>query len=158
MDDKATRNRLAELMFEVKDKVPNGTYLEFMNILGKKEKNPDFKDVQFVKLTYFHHEYLDPVRYLDEDELDVDFDFKARRINRTVRTQILELCDVCQGPIGMSLLKSRMRYKTFETIAKDIHKQNTCDIDNMCGHTNMYILCDDEWITPIKYEIIKMKT
>jgi len=156
--DVAARNRLAELMYEVKEKVPDGTFLEFMNILGKKENKPDFKDVQFVKLTYFHHEYLGPHRFLDDSEMDeVDCAFKAHRIYRTVRTQILELCDVCQGPIGMSLLKSRMRYKTFETIAKDVHKQNKCDIDDMCGHTNIFYLCDDEWITPIKYEIVQKR-
>ena len=38
--DVAARNRLAELMYEVKDKVPDGTFLEFMNILGKKENKP----------------------------------------------------------------------------------------------------------------------
>ena len=43
--DVAARDRLAELMYEVKDKVPDGTFLEFMNILGKKENKPDFKDV-----------------------------------------------------------------------------------------------------------------
>ena len=58
--DVAARNRLAELMYEVKEKVPDGTFLEFMNILGRKENKPDFKDVQFVKLTYFHHQYLEP--------------------------------------------------------------------------------------------------
>ena len=36
--DVATRDRLAELMYEVKEKVPDGTFLEFMNILGKKKK------------------------------------------------------------------------------------------------------------------------
>ena len=52
-----------------------------------------------------------------------------------------------------SLLQSRMWYNKFDTIAKGIDKLN----DNMSGHTNMYILCDDEWITPIKYEILKMR-
>ena len=37
----ASRNKLAELMYEVKEKVPDGTFLEFMNILGKKENNHD---------------------------------------------------------------------------------------------------------------------
>ena len=50
-----------------------------------------------------------------------------------------------------------MFYKKFDVIADGIHKQNTCDIDNMSGHTNMYIVCDDEWITPIKYEILPNK-
>ena len=125
-----------------------------MNILGKKENKPDFKDVQFVKLTYFHHEYLDPLRFLDDSEMDeVDCAFKAHRINRSVRTQILELTDEYQGTMGMDLFHSRMFYKKFDFIAEGIHEQNTCDIDNVTGHTNMFMLCDDEWITPIKYEI-----
>ena len=156
--DVAARNKLAELMYEVKEKVPDGTFLEFMNILGKKENKPDFKDVQFVKLTYFHHEYLDPLRFLDDSEMDeVDCAFKAHRINRTLRTQILELTDKYQGTMGMDLLQSPMFYKKFDTIADDIHEQNTCDIDNMTGHTNMFMLCDDEWITPIKYEIVQKR-
>ena len=142
----ATRNKLAELLFDIKKDIPDGTYIQFMNILGKKENIPNFNDVQYVKLTYFHHEYLDPARFLDEDEFDA-LDcvcFKAHRINRTVRTQILELSDdVSPGTIGMSLLKSRMFYKKFDTIAEGIHKQNKCDIDNMSGHTNMFTLCDD---------------
>ena len=59
--------------------------------------------------------------------------------------------------MGMDLLQSRMFYKRFDTIADDIHKQNTCDNDNMTGHTNMFMLCDDEWITPIKYEIVQKR-
>ena len=27
----------------------------------------------------------------------------------------------------------------------------------MTGHTNMFMLCDDEWITPIKYEIVQKR-
>ena len=41
--------------------------------------------------------------------------------------------------------------------ADDIHEQNACDINNMTGHTNMFMLCDDEWITPIKYEIVQKR-
>ena len=93
-----------------------------MNILGKKENKPDFKDVQFVKLTYFHHEYLDPLRFLDDSEMDeVDCAFKAHRINRSVRTQILELTDEYQGTMGMDLFHSRMFYKKFDFIAEGIH-------------------------------------
>ena len=111
-----------------------------------------------MKLTYFHHEYLDPLSFLDDSEMDaVDCEFKAHRINRTLRTQILELTDKYQGTMGMDLLQSRMFYKKFDTIADDIHEQNTCDIDNMTGHTNMFMLCDDEWITPIKYEIVQKR-
>ena len=81
----------------------------------------------------------------------------AYRINRTLRTQILELTDEYRGTMGMDLFHSRMFYKKFDTIAEGIHKQNTCDIDIMSGHTNMYTLCHDEWITPIKYEIVQKR-
>ena len=156
--DVAARDRLAELMYEVKDKVPDGTFLEFMNILGRKENKPDFKDVQFVKLTYFHHQYLEPYRFLDDSEcIGFDCTFKAHRIDRTLRTQILELTDEYQGTMEMDLFHSRMFYKKFDMIAEGIHKHNTCDIDNMTGHTNMFMLCDDEWITPIKYEIVQKR-
>ena len=124
--DVAARNRLAELMYEVKEKVPDGTFLEFMNILGKKENKPDFKDVQFVKLTYFHHQYLEPYRFLDDSEcIGYDCTFKAHRIDRTLQTQILELTDEDQGTMEMDLFHSRMFYKKFDTIAEGIHKQNT---------------------------------
>ena len=44
----------------------------------------------------------------------------------------------------------------FDTIAVGIH--NTCDINNVsAGRKNMFMLCDDEWITPIKYEIIQQR-
>ena len=87
---------------------------------------------------------------------DVDCAFKAHRINRTLRTQILELSHEHQGTMGMDLCHSRM-YKKFDTIAEGIHKQNTCEFDRMTGHTNFFILCDYEWITPIKYEVLKMR-
>ena len=88
------RERLAELMYEVKDKIPDGTYLEFMNILGKKQETPDFKDVQFVKLIYFHHEYLEPSDFLNEsDENEVDCAFDVCRVKRQVLIKILELHD-----------------------------------------------------------------
>ena len=150
--DVAARNKLAELMYEVKDKVPDGTFLEFMNILARKENKPDFKDVQFVKLTYFHHQYLEPYRLFDDSEcMGYDMSFKAHRIDRTLRTQILELTDEYRGTMGMDLFHSRMFYKKFDTIAEGIH--NTCDINNVsAGRKSMFMLCDDEWITPIKYE------
>ena len=116
------------------------------------------KDVQFVKLTYFHHQYLEPCDFFDDSEcMGYELSFKAHRINRTVRTQILELTDEYQGTMGMDLFHSRMFYKKFDLIAEGIHEHNTCDIDNMTGHTNMFMLCDDEWITPIKYEIVQKR-
>ena len=122
------------------------------------DDQPDFKDVQFVKLTYFHHQYLEPCRFFDDSEcMGYDMSFKGLRIDRTLRTQILELTDEDQGIMGMDLLQSRMFYKRFETIADDIHEQNACDINNVTGHTNMFTLCDDEWITPIKYEIVQKR-
>ena len=130
------------------------------NILGKKENKPDFKDVQFVKLTYFHHQYLEPCNFFDDSEcMGYDMSFKAHRIDRTLRTQILELTDKYQGisTMGINLFHSRMFYKKFDLIAEGIHEHNTCDIDNMTGHTNMFMLCDDEWITPIKYEIVQKR-
>ena len=48
-----------------------------------------------------------------------------------------------------------MPYKRFENIVKGIHKQN--DEDTISDDTNMYILRKIEWITPIKYEILKMR-
>ena len=145
------RDRLAELMYEVKNKIPDGTFLEFMNILGNKQET-DFKDVQFVKLMYFHHEYFDPS---DEDSIDSAFD--VRRVNRQVLIKILELHDepLDNSTLAHDIFKSRMPYKRFENIVKGIHKQN--DEDTISDDTNMYILRKIEWITPIKYEILKMR-
>ena len=98
------------------------------------------------------------MRFFDDSEcMGYDMSFRAHRIDRTLRTQILELTDEYQGTMEMDLLHSRMYYKKFDTIADNIQKQNTCDFDRMCGHTNFFILCDDEWITPIKYEVLKMR-
>ena len=69
----------------------------------------------------------------------------------------VELTDEYHGTTEMDLFHSRMCYKKFDTIAEGIQKQNTCDINNMSGHTNMFMLCDDEWITPIKYEIVQKR-
>ena len=142
------RDRLAELMYEVKNKIPDGTFLEFMNILGNKQETPDFKDVQFVKLMYFHHEYFEPS---DEDSA-----FDVRRVNRQVLIKILELHDepLDNSTLAHDIFKSRMPYKRFENIVKGIHKQN--DEDTISDDTNMYILRKIEWITPIKYEILKI--
>ena len=123
-----------------------------MDITGRK---PDFKDVQFVKLTYFHHEYLDPLIYSQKDEADCEFE--ASRINRTSRTQILEMTNESQGCTMMSLLKSRMWYYHFQSIADDIHEQNTFDIDPYGDNNHVHTLCANEWITPIRYEVLRMK-
>jgi len=48
----ATRNKLAELFFDIKKNIPDGKYIEFMDILGKREKERDFEDVKIVKLKY----------------------------------------------------------------------------------------------------------
>ena len=69
-----------------------------------------------MKLTYFHHQYLEPFRFLDDSEcIGFDCTFKAHRIDRTLRTQILELTNEDHGTMEMDLFHSRMFYKRFVT-------------------------------------------
>jgi len=69
--EKATRNKLAELFFEIKERIPDGKYIEFMNILGKIEKARDFKDVKYVKLKYRFMCVPRPSPNMDINNLDI---------------------------------------------------------------------------------------
>ena len=46
--DVEQRNKLASIMFDIKHKIKDGEYKQFMDILGKKEPEPDLENIRMV--------------------------------------------------------------------------------------------------------------
>ena len=95
------RDKIAAIMFDIKHKIKDGEYKEIMDILGKKEPEPNLENIRLVKLHYMDCEYLNVDGLLDEEEQDILYDregdtddiygFKQERLRHNGKTQIVEI-------------------------------------------------------------------
>ena len=96
------RNKLANVMFDIKHKIKDGEFKQFMDILGKKEPELDLENIRMVKLTYLQCTYKDPTEYMDDGEHvtfvdlrchsdDMEGHLKLNRLKQTMKTKIVEV-------------------------------------------------------------------
>ena len=117
--DVAARNRLAELMYEVKEKVPDGTFLEFMNILGKKENEPDFDRVKFVRLK--RHLFAYDQKYKKKNRRSIPLEYDTENMVIEIETLLLAVDDDDDLPINFddkTISRQWLQHELYETYTK----------------------------------------
>jgi len=166
------RNKLAAIMFDIKHKIKDGEYKQFMDILGKKEPEPDLENIRLVKIYFQHYEVHErhlhltdcEIGTLEENECDCCSRdrFTRERLTCTVKTRILEVYgkgnesrnnqeeDFSNGRIHTwslnHFIKAIKRYKNIED--EDITEVN---------HYGKHWLTDTSWIEPLKYTVMDKK-
>ena len=167
--DVEQRNKLASIMFDIKHKIKDGEYKQFMDILGKKEPEPDLENIRMVKLTYLECTYKDPTEYMDNVELDafmtirshcddMEGNLRFNRLKQTMKTKIVEVyetedrnqyanthADLGDGRITIKSLKNYLEYS--KTL-RDANIHNT---------EPYMILTESRWIYPLKCDILSKK-
>jgi len=164
--DVEQRNKLASIMFDIKHKIKDGEYKQFMDILGKKEPEPDLENIRMVKLTYLECTYKDPTEYMDDEEHDTFVDhsdhmeghLKFNRLKHTMKTKIVEVCGIEDGyqyanthaDLGDSRIhiKSLKNYLEYSKTLRDANIHNT---------PPYMILTKSRWIYPLKCDILSKK-
>ena len=158
------RNKLAHIMFDIKHKIKDGEYKQFMDILGKKEVEPNIENIRIVKLHYIDCEYLNVHNLLDEDEQDILYDrdgecddiygFKQERLTHSYnKTQIVEIYgnlsredDETVHTLFQAMKDSRLHVNQLKTFLWQMKHGNS----TMRIHTY-------RWIHPLKYTVMDKK-
>ena len=159
------RNKLAAIMFDIKHKIKDGEYKEFMDILGKKEVEPNIENIRIVKLHYIDCEYINVDGLLDEEERDILYDrdghdiddiygFKQERLRHSYnKTQIVEIFgnlsfedDETVDTLFQAMKDSRLHVNQLKTFVYQMkHGNSTMRIHGY------------RWIHPLKYTVIDKK-
>ena len=158
------RNKIAAIMFDIKHKIKDGEYKEIMDILGKKEPEPNLENIRLVKLHYMDCEYLNVDGLLDEEERDTYYNregdtddiygFKQERLCHSYnKTQIVEIYgnlsrddDETVGTLFEAMKNSRLHVNLLETFVYQMkHGNSTMRIHGY------------RWIHPLKYTVIDKK-
>ena len=164
------RNKLAAIMFDIKHKIKDGEYKEFMDILGKKEAEPNLENIRIVKLHYIDCEYLSPFQVLDAQEgewllnlghsndCDDMFEFKQERLRREVKTQIVEIYGKLEEQFGDCSISKAMRNSCLHVTQLKVFISQTDYMkpDQHEGSQQMTIH-DTRWIHPLKYTVMDKK-
>ena len=163
------RNKLANIMFDIKHKIKDGEYKQFMDILGKKEPEPDLENIRMVKLTYLQCTYKDPTEYMDKVELDTFVvlhrnsddmrgNLKFSRLDQTMKTKIVEVYGTEDrnehaNPYA-DLAHSRIHIQSLKAYLKDL---KTLRDANILNPTPFFLLTESRWIYPLKCDILSLK-
>jgi len=157
------RDKLAELIFDIKDTIKDGQYKALMETLGKKEVEPDLENMRMVKLQYIDCTHIDAYDYLTECETEMCIrsdehsdemgEFKQERIHRVVKTQIVEIHresddDWCR--LSEALEDSRLHLNQLAIFRKNmphVSRPGSCFI----------YINDKRWIHPLKYTVLDKK-
>ena len=161
------RNKLANIMFDIKHKIKDGEYKQFLDILGKKEPEPDLENIRMVKLTYLECTYKDPTEYMDNEEQDyylrchseyMEGHLKFNRLKQTMKTKIVEVCgtgDPYEYPnTHADLAHSRIHIQSLKAYLKDL---KTLRDANILNPTPFFLLTESRWIYPLKCDILSLK-
>ena len=159
------RNKLAAIMFDIKHKIKDGEYKEFMDILGKKEVEPNIENIRIVKLHYIDCEYINVDGLLDEEERDILYDrdghdiddiygFKQERLRHSYnKTQIVEIFgnlsfedDETVDTLFQAMKDSRLHVNQLKTFVYQMKH----------GNSTMRIHAY-RWIHPLKYTVMDKK-
>jgi len=157
------RNELAALMFDIKDKIKDGEYKQFMEILGKKEAEPNLENIRLVKLHYMDCEYLNVDGLLDEEERDTYYNregdtddiygFKQERLRHENKTQIVEIYgkleeNETEGCLAKAMNVSRLHVTQLRTFVQELKYGNS-------NKTLKPMRIDPtRWIHPLKYTVM----
>ena len=155
------RNKLANIMFDIKHKIKDGEYKQFLDILGKKEPEPDLENIRMVKLTYLQCTYKDPTEYMDDGEHDTFVDLRCHKFNRldqTMKTKIVEVYGTEDrnehaNPYA-DLAHSRIHIQSLKAYLKDL---KTLRDANILNPTPFFLLTESRWIYPLKCDILSKK-
>jgi hypothetical protein len=158
------RNELAAIMFDIKDKIKDGEYKQFMDILGKKEPEIDVENIRLVRLYYIHYEYLHPLSILSEEEYDTLQDdgiceFKQDRLKRRVKSKIVEvygkLNDTGVFCREKDLDNSKIHVYQLRHFIKKVKEMNRIEDAESIQDVRPYTcLSDTCWIHPLKYTVM----
>ena len=161
------RNKLAALMFDIKHKIKDGEYIQFMEILGKKEAEPNLENIRIVKLHYIDCEYINVDGLLDEEERDILYDrdghdiddiygFKQERLRHNGKTQIVEIYgkleeNETEGCLAKAMRVSRLHVTQLRTFVQELKYGNS-------NKTLEPMRIDPtRWIHPQKYTVMDKK-
>jgi hypothetical protein len=157
------RDKIAAIMFDIKHKIKDGEYKEIMDILGKKEPEPNLENIRLVKLHYMDCEYLNVDGLLDEEERDTYYNregdtddiygFKQERLRHKNKTQIVEIYgnlsrddDETVGTLFEAMKNSRLHVNLLETFVYQMkHGNSTMQLHSY------------RWIHPLKYTVMDKK-
>ena len=143
---------------------PENEYKTFVEALGGKKEEPDFKNAKIVKLEYIYQKYQSPEEFMDEYEADSFCDnsepleFKTERLFCERRSQILEVQD---GEFASFNIKKILRTSNIPKHALE-HIYKVCptlkDFEHP-GHSffkDPFFFVDDKaWMFPLRLQILK---
>ena len=171
------RNKLAAIMFDIKHKIKDGEYKEFMDILGKKEAEPDLENIRLVKIYFQHYEVHERHLHLTDCEIDTldgancdccnEPGFTRERLTCTVKTRILEVYGKApttdnlygKNTIEGDLSKGRIHAWSLTHFIKAIKRYKNIEDEDIpeVNHYGKHWLTDTSWIEPLKYTVMDKK-
>ena len=139
------RNKLAELVFEIKENITDNQYRQLMETIGGTQ---NYEHAKYVKLTYLECEYIDTV----PSDGDDDHVFAHGRLRRVVETKIVQVYggdEAAPEVIYMRRALNDCRMHVHELIAfkKRMPEGSDC-------HCHIQLL-DTRWIHPLKITVIE---
>jgi hypothetical protein len=160
------RNKLTAIVLDIKDKIKDEEYKRFMDILGKKEPEPNLKNIRLVKLYFQHYEVHDRNEHLTSQETDhllsydsdcdCDEHFTRERLTCAIKTQLLEVYgnqnDSSCSTFEKDWSNGRIHFGTlriFIDAVKNIDEHITADNRN-----DQLFFSDACWIHPLKYTVM----
>jgi len=163
------RDKIAAIMFDIKHKIKDGEYKEIMDILGKKEAEPNLENIRMVKLTYIECTYKDPTEFMDHAEHDtfveirchsddMEGNLKFSRLNQTMKTKIVEVYGTEDRneyeDRYADLGHSRIHIKSLQRLMDRVKTMRDANIRNA---TPYMVLTESMWIYPLKCDILSKK-
>jgi len=157
------RNKLTAIVLDIKDKIKDEEYKRFMDILGKKEPEPNLKNIRLVKLYFQHYEVHDRNEHLTwretehlENDSDCDEHFTHERLTCAIKTQLLEVYgnqnDSSCSTFEKDWSNGRIHFgalRNFIDAVKNIDEHITAD-----NRDDQLFFTDTCWIHPLKYTVM----
>ena len=136
------RNKLAELVFDIKENITDDQYKQLMETIGNTQ---NYEHAKYVKLTYLDCEYIDN----DDDDQD---DFTESRLRRLVETKIVQVYghdEAAPDTICMilALNDSRLRVHELTFFKNRTPEGSDCECFIQLSATR--------WIHPLKITVIE---
>ena len=142
---------------------PENEYKTFVEALGGKKEEPDFKNAKIVKLEYIYQKYQSPEEFMDDDEIDSFGDhsepdeFKVARLFCERRSQIFEVQDEESDRFNMEKIirSSKIPKHALEHIYKICSTLGDFEHPD-ASEDNTFIFVDVKaWIFPLRVQILK---
>ena len=143
--DTEQRNKLAELVFEIKENITDNQYRQLMETIGNTQ---NFEHAKYVKLTYLDCEYV-----IDTSNDDDDHDnFTVSRLRRVFETKIVQVYghdEACPDVFCMirALKDSRLRVHELTFFKNRMPEGRDCKCFIQLSATR--------WIHPLKITVVE---